>query len=113
MLQVVQDWGPETVLAVVVLMLLLGWLVPKKISDREMKRVVEYYEGRLKEKDEYHGEIVKNLRDTADANTQALMQAVMNQQRLVTIVDEYANLTRVATPALVARQQVLEGRNDA
>jgi len=90
----------------------MGWLVPKKISDREVRRLEEYYKNRIKEIEEHHEEILDNLRRSQDVSEQALTLSVHNTQRLVSLLDEYTNLARVATPALVARQDVLEGRHE-
>lgn len=93
-------------------MLIMGWLTPKYSHAREIKNLKEYYEERLKEKDRHHLEFVESLRGTQDVTLQALTQSVHNTEKLVGIVDELIDLSRVATPALVARQDVLEGRNE-
>lgn len=124
MFEVVQDWGPESLLALVVFLFILGWLTPKYLVSREIKNLKEYYDKRIEElqrahdlaisqKEAHHAEVVANLRASQDAAQQALTQAVHNTQRLVGILDDYADLTRVAAPALVARQDVLEGRHDS
>lgn len=124
MLDFVKDWGPESLLALVVFLFILGWLTPKYLVAREIKNLKEYYDKRieeltkshdkaLEEKERHHAEIVSNLRAGLDTSQQALSQAVHNTQRLVGILDDYADLTRVAAPALVARQDVLEGRHDS
>lgn len=91
----------------------MGWLVPKKISDREVRRLEKYYEARIEELEEHHQAILANLRQAQDISAQALTQSIHNMHRLVAIVDEQSVLARVAAPALVARQEVLEGQHDA
>jgi uncharacterized protein (DUF488 family) len=107
------EWGPESLLAVVVFLLLMGWLVPKKISDREVRRLEEYYLARIAEIEEHHREVLRTLREAQDLFQEALSRSIKNNQRLVDLNNEYAELARVSTPALVARQEVLEGQHDA
>lgn len=112
MFDFIADWGSESLLALCVFLFLMGWLTPRYTLNREIKNLKEYYEKRLEEKDAHHKEIVDNLRAGIDFTQQALSTSVNNNQRLVGIVDDLSDLTRVATPALVARQDVLEGRHD-
>jgi len=123
MFDFIKDWGPESLLALVVFLLFMGWVTPRYILTREIKNLKEYYENRLEQQEKshnkivtelekHHDEVVTNLRSSQDVAQQALAQAVHNNQRLVRILDDYADLTRIAAPALVARQGVLEGRND-
>lgn len=109
----IKDWGPESLLALVVFLLIMGWLVPRRNHDKEMLRQQRYYEERLDELEKHHAVILQHLRATQDTTQQALTQAVHNTQRLVGIIDDFADLTRVATPALVVRQEVLEGHHDS
>lgn len=113
MLAAVAEWGPESLVAAFIFCMLIGWLNPKRATDRQMKELKEFYEARLAEKERHHEIEIANLRHGFDTSQQALNQAVHNTQRLIGIVDDYADLTRVATPALVARQDVLEGRHDS
>lgn len=113
MFEFVKDWGPESLLALVLFLLFMGWITPRYVVTREIKNLKEYYETRLIEQQRHHTEVVSNLRMSQDSTQQALTQAVHNTQRLVGILDDYADLTRVAAPALVARQDVLEGRHDS
>lgn len=124
MLDFVADWGPESLLALVVFLLIMGWLVPRRNHDKEMLRQQKYYDARIEalvkahqesmvELRQHHTAILDHLRATQDTTQQALTQAVHNTQRLVGIIDDFADLTRVATPALVVRQEVLEGRHDS
>lgn len=123
MFDFVKDWGPESLLALVVLLFIMGWLTPKYLVVREIKNLKEYHEARIRENNKahedaikeiqrHHEEVVSNLRTSQDVAQQALTQAVHNNQRLVGVVDDLTDLARVATPALVARQDVLEGRHD-
>jgi len=107
------EWGPESLLAVVVFLLLMGWLVPKKISDREVRRLEEYYLARIAEIEEHHREVLHTLREAQDLFQEALSRSIKNNQRLVDLNNEYAELARVSTPALIARQEVLEGQHDS
>lgn len=124
MFDIVKDWGPESLLALIVFLFFMGWVTPRYILSREIKNLKDYYEKRLQAQEishnkiisgmeKHHDEVVSNLRSGLDTNQQALTQAVHNNQRLVGILDDFADLTRVAAPALVARQDVLEGRNDS
>lgn len=126
MLAIVQDWGPESLLALVVLLMVAGLLLPSrtlkrlqaerdqllKQKDDEYDNIVEYYEKRIADLKEIHCEITGGLRTTQDITQRALTQSVQNVTRLTGIVDEYAELTRVVTPALVAARNVLEGLPD-
>ena len=113
MLTAVAEWGPESLVAAFIFCMLVGWLNPKRITDKQIKELKEFYEARLEERERHYDAELENLRKGFDSSGQALMQAVHNTQRLIGIVDDYADLTRVATPALVARQDVLEGRHDS
>lgn len=126
MLTLVQEWGPGSLLALVIILLLMGQLIPSKSAKRllaEKEEIIKqkqleydnmkaYYEDRIKDLKEIHSEITTNLRVTADIAQAALTQSVRNVTRLTGIVDEYAELTRVVTPALVAARNVLEGPSD-
>lgn len=112
-IDLIKDWGPESLLALIVFFFFMGWVTPRYITSREIRNLKEYYEKRLEEKDRHHQEVMDNLRAAQDTTQQALTQAVHNTQRLVGIIDELSDLTRVAAPALVARQDVLEGRNES
>jgi hypothetical protein len=123
MFSLVQDWGPESLLAVVVLLLVAGLLVPSRSlkrlqaerdqllrqKDNEYTNIVQYYEKRICDLKEIHSEIASGLRTTQDITQRALTHSVQNVTRLTAIVDEYAELTRVVTPALMAARNVLEG----
>lgn len=87
MLDFVADWGPESLLALVVFLLIMGWLVPRRNHDKEMLRQQRYYEARLEAQDKahakevddlknYHVDNLNHLRGTQDTTQQALMQAV-------------------------------------
>ena len=112
MFEVIKDWGPESLLALIVFLFFMGWVTPRYAVSREIKNLKEYYENILEEKDRHHDEVVSNLRSGLDTSQQALTQAVHNNQRLVGLLDDYTDLTRAAIPALIARQNVLEERND-
>lgn len=113
MLTAVAEWGSESLVAAFIFCMLIGWLNPKRATDRQIKELKEFYEARLAERERHYDAEIENLRNGLDTSQQALTQAVHNTQRLIGIVDDYADLTRVATPALVARQDVLEGRHDS
>ena len=113
MFDFVKEWGPESLLALIVFLFFMGWVTPRYVYSREIRNLKEFYEKRLEEKDRHHNEVIENLRSGLDTSQKALTQAVHNTQRLVGIIDDFADLTRVATPALVARQDVLEGRDDS
>jgi hypothetical protein len=124
MFDFIKDWGPESLLALIIFLFFMGWVTPRYILSREIKNLKDYYENRLEEQskahtmivsalEKHHEEVVTNLRSSQDVAQQALTQAVHNNQRVVRILDDYADLTRIAAPALVARQDVLEGRNDS
>jgi archaellum component FlaC len=72
----------------------------------------EYYEGRIADLKSGHSEISTDLRTTRETTSQALQGAIHNTTRLISQVDELQELTRVATPVLIARAAV-ENANDS
>ena len=110
---VVTQWGPETLLTVLLFFIVLGKLNPSRVSDKLIKKQEEFYEGRIADLKDHHREVEQNLRASNDATRQALEQAIQNNMMLANLVNEYSELTRVATPALIARLEVLEGRHDS
>ena len=129
-LQLVPDWGPESLLALVVVLLLWGKLLPKPVMDRaladrdsQIARIISnrdtqitelklYYEGRITDIIKAHEERGADLRHVAEVQARALQTAVDNSQKLIRQNDELLDLARTAAPAIVAARRAAEDRND-
>jgi len=128
-LQLVPDWGPESLLALVVALLLWGKLIPKPTADRtladrdkQIERIIAnrdtqmtelklYYEGRISDMEKAHAERGADLRHVAEVNARALQTAVDNVQKLIKQNDELLDLARTAAPAIVAARRAAEERD--
>lgn len=118
LLGIIQEWGPETLLTAVVLMLMSGLLVPsrtvKKLVDAKDKTFSEmevHYKNRMSDLKEVHIDVTGGLRHTIDVNSQALNVSVDNVRKLVDQQDELLDLARTAAPALIAQRTALESAN--
>jgi hypothetical protein len=129
-LQLVPDWGPESLLALVVALLLWGKLIPKPTvdktladKDKQIDRILSsretqiaelklYYEGRIADIIAAHTERGADLRHIAEVQARALQTAVDNSQKLIKQNDELLDLARTAAPAIVAARRAAEDRND-
>jgi len=128
--QIIPDWGPESILALVVVLLLWGKLVAKPIVDRaladkdqQIARIIAskdtqiselklYYEGRIRDIEAANAERGADLRHIAEVEARALQTSVDNVQKLVRQNDELLDLARTAAPAIVAARRAAEERND-
>lgn len=116
----VADWGPESLLSLVVILLLWGKLLPKPTVDRMLagkdKQLEDqklYYEGRIKDINSSHDERATDLRKIAEIQSITLEKAVDNSQKLIGQNDDLLELARTAAPALLAARNAAEGQHGA
>lgn len=130
LLHVIPAWGPESLLALVVVLLLWGKLLAKPTVDRniadkdvQIARILEnrdtqiaelklYYEGRIADIGTAHAERGADLRHVAEVNARALQTAVDNVNQLVRQNDELLDIARTAAPAILAARQAAEAERD-
>ena len=106
--QVSGTWGPAALLATVIILLLTGRLVTKKTKDELVNAQKEYYEGRITDIKAGYEDRLTEMRTTGETMSRALSGAVDNVTKLISQVDELQELTRVATPAIVAARSAAE-----
>jgi len=129
-LALIPDWGPESLLALVVVVLLWGKLLPLSVMNRaladrdsQIARIISnrdtqiaelklYYEGRISDMEKAHVERGADLRHVAEVQARALQTAVDNSQKLIRQNDELLDLARTTAPAIVAARRAAEERND-
>lgn len=117
---VVADWGPTTLISIVVILLLTGKLLAKPTVDkivmaRQMyydsmvlakdvahEAMIKYYEGRLNDIGQAQTERLVDLRRIIDTQASALQVSVDNQHKLIAQQDELLDLTRTVVPSINA-----------
>lgn len=109
--QLTGTWGPAALLATVIILLLTGRLVTKKTKDELVTAQKEYYEGRITDIKAGYEDRLTEMRSTNETMSRALSGAVDNVTKLISQVDELQELTRVATPAIVAARSAAENQN--
>lgn len=109
--QITGTWGPAALLATVIILLLTGKLVTKRTKDELISAQKDYFEGRISDIKASYEERLSEMRNTNSTLTTALQGAVSNVSNLISQVDELQELTRVATPAIVAARQAAENDN--
>jgi hypothetical protein len=127
--QLIPDWGPESLLALVVILLLWGKLLAKPTVDKiiaakdvqidrilasrdqQMTELKLYYEGRIADIISAHTERGADLRHIAEVEARALQTSVDNVQKLIRQNDELLDLARTAAPAIVAARRAAEERD--
>lgn len=128
--QFIPDWGPESLLACVIILLLWGKLLPistfnRAVADKDVQiaRILEnreiqiaelklYYEGRIADMGSAHAERGADLRKVAEVNARALQTAVDNVNQLVKQNDELLDIARTAAPAILAARLAAEAERD-
>lgn len=109
--QITGTWGPAALLASVIILLLTGRLVTKKTKDELVKAQKDYFEGRIDDIKTSYEERLSEMRNTNATLTEALQGAVGNVTNLIGQLDEMQELTRIATPAIVAARNAAENTN--
>lgn len=126
---ITDSWGPPALIAAFIILFFTG----KILSERTLTKLLDaknaqletqqtnhnalveaqktYYEGRIAELNAGFTERLGEIRRTNDTISSALQGAVDNVTKLIAQVDELQELTRVATPVIVAQRAAVESND--
>lgn len=111
-------WGPAALIAVAIALFFMGKIVSERTvlkllasKDEQLATQKSYYEGRIADIKSGHSERMDEVRKSRDTLSEALQGAIDNVTKLIAQVEELQELTRAATPVMVAQRAAAEDQN--